>query len=210
VKNTVKIFVLLWFLGTSGKSAEIGFFIRLNETGYRPHAIKTRHSLSASSLTRGVSPAERKDWRRRLHRQDRSGNNLAVALATQGALYERMTGDARYRSFTTKQFDWLLGRNPWGVSMFTGIPANGTYPRDVHLFATALLKREVRGGLVDGPVYRKVFQSLRGVFIREPDPFAPFQDERAVYHDDINDYATNEPTMDGTAAAILMWGAAKN
>ena len=136
-------------------------------------------------------------------------NNLAVALATQGSLYERMTGDSRYRPFTTKQSDWLLGRNPWGVSMFTGIPANGTYPRDVHLFATALLKREVRGGLVDGPVYRKVFQSLRGVFIREPDPFAPFQDERAVYHDDINDYSTNEPTMDGTAAAILMW-AVKN
>ena len=34
------------------------------------------------------------------------------------------------------------------------------------------------------------------MFIREPDPFAPFQDERAVYHDDINDYATNEPTME--------------
>ena len=30
----------------------------------------------------------------------------------------------------------------------------------------------VRGGLIDGPVYRKVFQGLRGVFIREPDPFA--------------------------------------
>ena len=32
-----------------------------------------------------------------------------------------------------------------------------------------------------------------------------FQDERAVYHDDIHDYSTNEPTMDGTASAILMW-----
>ena len=132
-------------------------------------------------------------------------NNLTVALATQGALYERMTGDRRYREFTAKQFDWLFGRNPWGISMFTGIPANGAYPRDVHLFANALLKRMVRGGLVDGPVYRKVFQSLRGVSIREPDPFAPFQDERAVYHDDINDYSTNEPTMDGTASAILLW-----
>lgn len=132
-------------------------------------------------------------------------NNLTVALATQGALYERMTGDHRYREFAAKQFDWLLGRNPWGISMFTGIPANGTYPHDVHLFTNALLKRMVRGGLVDGPVYRKVFQSLRGVSIREPDPFAAFQDERAVYHDDINDYSTNEPTMDGTASAILMW-----
>ena len=134
-------------------------------------------------------------------------NNLTVALATQGALYERMTGDHRYREFTAKQFDWLVGRNPWGISMFTGIPASGTYPRDVHLFPNALLKRIVRGGLIDGPVYRKVFQNLRGVFIREPDPFTAFQDERAVYHDDINDYSTNEPTMDGTASAILMWAA---
>jgi endoglucanase len=132
-------------------------------------------------------------------------NNLTVALATQGALYERMTGDHRYREFIAKQFDWLLGRNPWGISMFTGVPENGTYPHDVHLFANALLKRMVRGGLIDGPVYRKVFQSLRGISIREPDPFAAFQDERAVYHDDINDYSTNEPTMDGTASAILMF-----
>ena len=132
-------------------------------------------------------------------------NNLAVALATQCSLYERMSGDRRYREFASKQVDWLLGRNPWGVSMFTGIPGNGVYPRDVHLFPNVLMKRMVRGGLVDGPVYRKVFQSLRGVYIREPDPFALFQDERAVYHDDLNDYSTNEPTMDGTASAILLW-----
>lgn len=132
-------------------------------------------------------------------------NNLIVALATQCILYERMTGDRRYREFAAKQVDWLLGRNPWGITMFTGIPADGVYPRDVHLFANALMRKMVRGGLVDGPVYRKVFQSLRGVSIREPDPFAPFQDDRAVYHDDINDYATNEPTMDGTASAILLW-----
>jgi hypothetical protein len=132
-------------------------------------------------------------------------NNLAVALATQILLYQRMTGDTRYNEFLAKQIDWLFGRNPWGVSMFTGIPANGVYPRDVHLFANVLMKRMVRGGLVDGPVYRKVFQSLRGVSIREPDPFALFQDERAVYHDDVSDYSTNEPTMDGTAAAILLF-----
>jgi len=132
-------------------------------------------------------------------------NNLVVALVTQLQMYELMTGERRYREFEAKQFDWLLGRNPWAVSMFTQIPAGGTYPHDVHLFTTALMKREVRGGLVDGPVYQKVFAGLRGVFIREPDPFASFQDERAVYHDDINDYSTNEPTMDGTASAILMF-----
>ena len=132
-------------------------------------------------------------------------NNLVVALATQALLYERMTGDKRYRQFTSKQVDWLMGRNPWGTSMITGVPADGVYPKDVHLFANALMKTMIRGGLIDGPVYQKVFKSLRGVFIKEPDPFAPFQDERAVYHDDINDYSTNEPTMDGTASAILLY-----
>lgn len=132
-------------------------------------------------------------------------NNLVVALATQCLIYEQMTGDTRYRVFASKQRDWLLGRNPWGVSMFTEIPANGSYPKDVHLAANILLKRRVLGGLIDGPVYRKIFQSLRGVSITEPDPFAAFQDERAVYHDDNKDYSTNEPTMDGTASAILLW-----
>jgi endoglucanase len=132
-------------------------------------------------------------------------NNLAVALATQCALYERMTGDTSYRQFTANHRDWLLGRNPWGFTMFTEIPKGGQHPTDVHLFGIALLKRPVRGGLVDGPVANSIFGSLRGVSISEPDPLAAFQDERAVYHDDIHDYSTNEPTMDGTASAILLW-----
>jgi hypothetical protein len=132
-------------------------------------------------------------------------NNFAVALATECDFYERMTGDKQFRSLAAAERDWLLGQNPWGYSMFTEIPTGGTFPRDVHLFGVAVLKRPVRGGLVDGPVARSIFSSLKGVTIREPDPLAAFQDERAVYHDDIHDYSTNEPTMDGTASAILMW-----
>jgi hypothetical protein len=132
-------------------------------------------------------------------------NNLTVALATECLLYERMTDDKRFATLAAAERDWLLGRNPWGFSMFTEIPKGGTFPRDVHLFGNAVLKRSVRGGLVDGPVARSIFSTLKGVTIREPDPLAAFQDDRAVYHDDIHDYSTNEPTMDGTASAILMW-----
>ncbi|MGC3960244.1 MAG: glycoside hydrolase family 9 protein [Verrucomicrobiota bacterium] len=129
-------------------------------------------------------------------------NNLLTALVTQCLMYERMTGDRQYREFTTKQLDWLLGRNPWGTTMFTEI--GGEFPTDVHLMTVQLLKRPVRGGLVDGPVYERIFKSLKGVSITQPDPFAVFQGE-AVYHDDVKDYASNEPTMDGTASAILMF-----
>jgi hypothetical protein len=135
-------------------------------------------------------------------------NNLVVALATQALLYERMTGDKRYRELAAAQKDWLLGRNPWGTSMFTEVPEVGVYPKDVHLMTNAILKRQVRGGLVDGPVYRRIFLALKGVAITEPDPLAAFQDERAVYHDDVKDYSSNEPTMDGTASAILLWALA--
>jgi hypothetical protein len=129
-------------------------------------------------------------------------DNLAVALATQCLLYERMTGDARYREFAARQRDWLLGRNPWGYSMFTEI--GSVYPKDPHLMTMQLTKRPIRGGLVDGPVYERIFKSLKGVTITEPDPLAAFQGQ-AVYHDDAQDYSSNEPTMDGTASAIMLW-----
>ena len=130
-------------------------------------------------------------------------NNLLSALITQILLYERMTGDRRYHDFMLRQRDWLLGRNPWGTSMFTGIPREGEHPVDVHTSVWALTRREVAGGLVDGPVRRSIYANLRGVTLLSPDEFAEFQSDHAVYHDDIGDYSTNEPTMDGTAGAIL-------
>jgi len=117
-------------------------------------------------------------------------------------MYERMTGDATYHEFAVKQSDWLMGRNPWGYTMFTEIGL--VCPRDPHLMTRQITKRPVPGGLVDGPVYDRIFTSLKGVSIVEPDPLAPFQGQ-AVFHDDYHDYSTDEPTMDGTASAILMF-----
>jgi len=133
--------------------------------------------------------------------------NLTVALTTQCLLFERMTGDRTYHDFAARQRDWLLGRNPWGYTMFTGI--GSVYPKDPHLMTMQLTGRPVRGGLVDGPVYERIFKSLKGVSITEPDPLAAFQGP-AVYHDDVQDYSSNEPIMDGTAGAILLWALCNN
>ena len=129
-------------------------------------------------------------------------NNLTVALVTQCLFYEWMTGDTHYREFAARQRDWLLGRNPWGFTMFTEIGAQS--PKDPHLMTFQLTHRPIRGGLVDGPVYERIFKSLKGVAITQPDPLASFQGQ-AVFHDDVQDYASNEPTMDGTASAVLLW-----
>lgn len=131
-------------------------------------------------------------------------NNLLTSLITQIILYEKMTGDLSYHQFLVEQRDWLFGRNPWGTSMFTGIPEGGEFPVEVHTSVWALTKKEVAGGLVDGPVYGSIFRSLKGLVLTRPDEFEDFQNPFVVYHDDIGDYSTNEPTMDGTAGAILM------
>ncbi len=135
----------------------------------------------------------------------RASNALAVALATQIILYERMTGDLRYHAFLADQRDWLLGRNPWGTSMFSGLPSGGIYPHDIFLPVAKLTKRPVRGGLISGPVDNRTFWSIKGITVPTPDPLEMFQDDRAVYHDEAGDFVTNEPTLDGTASAILLW-----
>lgn len=135
-------------------------------------------------------------------------NNLVVNFITQAHLYELMTGDKRYRNAMVAHRDWLLGTNPWGTSMFEGLPTDGEYPDDTHLPTTQLLKTQVRGGLVDGPIAASTYNGLIGIKLTKPDEFAMFQPRDVVYHDDVGDYATNEPTMDGTADAILvmaMW-----
>jgi peptidoglycan/xylan/chitin deacetylase (PgdA/CDA1 family) len=61
---------------------------------------------------------------------------------------------------------------------------------------------QVPGGLVDGPVYSSIFNSLKGIFLSEEDEYSAFQTKLAVYHDDFADYSTNECTMDGTACLV--------
>ncbi len=131
-------------------------------------------------------------------------NNLVVALATQISFYEQMTGDMQFHEYMLAQRDWLLGRNPWGTSMFTGLPAGGEFPEDIHTSVWYLTRKMVPGGLVDGPVSGAIYASLRGLHLSAPDEFAAFQSHEAVYHDDIGDYSSNEPTMDGTASAVYM------
>ncbi|MBN2280220.1 MAG: glycoside hydrolase family 9 protein [Candidatus Marinimicrobia bacterium] len=126
-------------------------------------------------------------------------NNLAAAFVTQCLLYEKMTGDRQYHQLMQAHRDWLLGRNPWGCTQIIGIPAYGEYPHHPHTPTTLFTNHLIVGGLNDGPVYATIFNSLKGVQLSQPDKYADFQSGVAVFHDDIWDYSTNEPTLDGSA-----------
>ncbi|HXG39236.1 MAG TPA: hypothetical protein VNL36_10755 [Bacteroidota bacterium] len=60
------------------------------------------------------------------------------------------------------------------------------------------------GALVDRPVHGSIFRSLRGLRLTREDRFARFQSDAFVYHDDLGDYSTNEPTVDGTASMLYI------
>jgi endoglucanase len=131
-------------------------------------------------------------------------NNLATSLAGQIILYQKMTNSKAYDAFLVSQRDWLFGKNPWGTSMFSGIPEWGKNPKEVHTSLYALKGLEIPGGLVDGPVYASIYNNLIGIQLVHPDEFAEVQNTFVVYHDDLGDYSSNEPTMDGTAGSLLM------
>jgi hypothetical protein len=137
-------------------------------------------------------------------------NNLTVSFAIQCYLYRTLSGDKTYVALEQASFDWIFGCNPWGTSMVYGLPAKGDTPADPHSSFTVLKKYPLDGGLVDGPVYGDIYNSLLGIELAEPDEYAAFQSKLAVYHDDHGDYSTNEPTMDGTASLVYLLAAKDN
>jgi endoglucanase len=126
-------------------------------------------------------------------------NNLMASFATQAYLYRRMTGDNHYREYEQAALDWLFGTNPWGISMVIGLPHGGVFARDPHSVVAKEMHVELTGALLDGPVYSSIYRNLLGISLHEPDEYAQFNTGFIVYHDDVGDYSTNEPIMDGTA-----------
>ncbi|WP_165045325.1 glycoside hydrolase family 9 protein [Dysgonomonas sp. ZJ709] len=127
-------------------------------------------------------------------------NNLVAAAVTHARLYNETSGDDTYLEMEAALRDWLFGCNPWGTAMICGFPEGGDYPSKPHSFVSELLHDIPYGGLVDGPIYKSIYENLRGIHLRYEDSYAPFQFGPAVYHDDPGDYSSNEPTMDGTAS----------
>lgn len=134
-------------------------------------------------------------------------NNLTVSFVIQCYLYRQLSGDEQYLPLEQASFDWLFGCNPWGKSMVYGLPEKGDTPRFPHSSFSYLHQYTLDGALVDGPVYGSIFRNLKGLQLVKEDAYAEFQSDYVVYHDDLGDYSTNEPTMDGTASLIYLLAA---
>ncbi|MEJ1238187.1 glycoside hydrolase family 9 protein [Chryseolinea sp. T2] len=134
-------------------------------------------------------------------------NNLQTSFAIQCYWYRKLTGDTQFEALEQAAFDWIMGCNPWGTSMVVGLPADRDFPDDPHSSLNVLYGYQTLGALVDGPVYGTIYRKQLGVTIVHGDEYAEFQSPYVVYHDDYGDYATNEPTMDGTASLVYLMAA---
>jgi len=61
--------------------------------------------------------------------------------------------------------------------------------------------------MIDGPVYRSIYKNLLFISLHDPDEYGDFNTGFIVYHDDVGDYSTNEPIMDGTANLTYLFAA---
>ncbi len=115
--------------------------------------------------------------------------------------YEDLTGDGTYRRMAQAQRDYLLGDNPWGVSFVNGVGA--TWPHYPHHQVADLTGSELTGFWDEGPVSQAVFLA-QGITLTRADVYAAFQSSEAVYHDDVADYITNEPTLTLNALGVAL------
>ena len=97
--------------------------------------------------------------------------------------------------------DYLLGRNPWGVSFVTG--SGPRSPRRVSSWASIFGPARPRGAVVGGPAPREI---VRDQGFHPGGPLQRFNNT-SVYEDNRHDYVTSEPALDYAANSILLLAA---
>ncbi|MEI8085057.1 MAG: glycoside hydrolase family 9 protein [Paludibacter sp.] len=132
-------------------------------------------------------------------------NNLVTAMASQCLLYRTMSHDTTYVDMENSLTDWLLGCNPWGTSMVVGLPKSDNNKSSVNSSLSQDATKVNTGGMVNGPLSEKNYNSLKDLNLSKPDAYARFQTPFAIYHDDNDDYATNGTSLDGTAALAFLF-----
>jgi hypothetical protein len=124
-----------------------------------------------------------------------------MGAALEALWYEDLSGQVTYHGLAQAQRDYVLGGNPWGVCWVNSLGA--TWPHHPHHQVADLTGSELVGFWDEGPMPRADWLAL-GITLSAPDAYAAFQSAAAVYHDDVADYATNEPTLVANALGLAL------
>ncbi len=116
-----------------------------------------------------------------------------------GKLYEKLTGDDSFKDIYTGAYDYLMGKNQWGVCFIVGIGEN--YPKYPHGQIAEFSGKEIIGMPIEGPASEQTFNDMN-ITLSGNDRYADFNSAKCVYHDDRSDYVTNEMTIWQAAVSV--------
>ena len=127
--------------------------------------------------------------------------NLGVAL--QAILWQDLTGDSTFADLAISQRDYILGKNPWGISFIYNIGSEST--KHFHSQVAYFNNGKLTGAVSAGPISRSKLNQYN-IEYETLDKYDAFQTEESVYKDDRMDYITNEPTITANATALFVFG----
>lgn len=125
-----------------------------------------------------------------------------LGVALQVILFKRLTGNSEFDSLAIFQRDYVLGRNPWGLSFIYGIGA--IYPKHLHSQVGYFHHGYLPGALSAGPAPESVLRNYK--IVNSDNQYGIFNSDKVKYYDDYSNYITNEPTIFGNATALFVYG----
>jgi endoglucanase len=129
---------------------------------------------------------------------------VMVGQALEMLWYEDLSGDHSYHNLAQQQRDFVLGANPWGVCWVNSAGKN--WSRHPHHQIADITGTQLVGFWNEGPDTKKDWMQFK-IQLQKPDQYSEFQSDAAIYHDDVEDYVTNEPTIfaNGVGIALVSW-----
>ena len=125
-----------------------------------------------------------------------------LGVALQAILYKDLTQTKEFDSLAVFQRDYILGRNPWGLSFIYNIGKVSV--RNLHSQVAYFNNGYLPGALSAGPAPLTVLNNFS--IYRTNNKYNFFNTDSVKYYDDMNDYITNEPTISANATAVFVYG----
>jgi len=128
--------------------------------------------------------------------------NSLLGLTLQAILYKDITGINQFDSLAVDQRDYVLGRNPWGISFIYNI--GSVFTKHFHSQVAFFNGGYLPGALSAGPAPDSLLKKYK---IKNTNcEFDLFNTNLVSYYDDLANYITNEPTISSNATALFVYG----
>lgn len=128
--------------------------------------------------------------------------NTFLGVALKSILWKDLTGSDEFDSLLFFQRDYILGKNPWGISFINGVGTD--YPRNLHSQIAHFNNGRLPGAVSAGPAPKSVLDNYE--IKRSNLEYNKFNSDSVLYFDDKTDYITNEPTIVTNATALFVFG----